>query len=152
EDAAPGRVDQAKAEAFLAAARGLGEAVNPTGYPTVAAIGREVYFNESGPFWKAWVAYLAAGAFLAVALMLAGFDRRSWLGKSGRALYALGLAALVTGIGLEALGFYLRVRISGWAPVTNMYETVIWVAVVAAVIGLVLEAIYRKVAPALAGS
>ena len=33
-----------------------------------------------------------------------------------------------------------------------MYETVIWVALVAAVLGLVLEVIYRKTYAALAGS
>ena len=35
---------------------------------------------------------------------------------------------------------------------TNMYETVIWVALVAAVLSLILEMIYRKVFIALAGS
>ena len=42
--------------------------------------------------------------------------------------------------------------ITGWAPVTNMYETVIWVALVAAVLSFILEMIYRKVFIALAGS
>jgi ABC-type transport system involved in cytochrome c biogenesis permease subunit len=59
---------------------------------------------------------------------------------------------LVAGIVLETQGFYLRVLISGWAPVTNMYETVIWVSAVSAVLGLVLELIYRKGFAALAGS
>ena len=45
---------------------------------------------------------------------------------------------------LEVYGFYLRIRISGWAPVTNMYETVIWVALVAAVLSFVFELIYRQ--------
>ena len=49
-------------------------------------------------------------------------------------------------------GFYLRVRITGWAPVTNMYETVIWVALVAAVLSFIFEMIYRKVYFAMAGS
>ena len=43
-------------------------------------------------------------------------------------------------------------RITGWAPVTNMYETVIWVALVAAVLSFIFEMIYRKVFIALAGS
>ena len=42
--------------------------------------------------------------------------------------------------------------ISGWAPVTNLYETVIWVALIAATIGLVLEAVYRRVYPAAAAA
>ena len=70
----------------------------------------------------------------------------------GSTLYRIGLSALAIGIALEIYGFYLRVRISSWAPVTNMYETVIWVALVAAVLSLVFEMIYRKVYTALAGS
>ena len=62
------------------------------------------------------------------------------------------MTALATGIILEIYGFYLRVRISGWAPVTNMYETVIWVALVAAVLSFVFELIFRKTFTALAGS
>jgi ABC-type transport system involved in cytochrome c biogenesis permease subunit len=42
--------------------------------------------------------------------------------------------------------------ISGWAPVTNLYETVVWVALISAVIGLTLEAIYRSVYPAAAAA
>ncbi len=37
-------------------------------------------------------------------------------------------------------------------PVTNMYETVIWVSLVAAVLSFIFELIYRKVFMALAGS
>ena len=54
------------------------------------------------------------------------------------------MTGLVAGIALEVFGFYLRVRISGWAPVTNMYETVIWVSLVTAVLGLVFELIFRQ--------
>ncbi|HEY2158382.1 MAG TPA: hypothetical protein VGH33_22320, partial [Isosphaeraceae bacterium] len=53
---------------------------------------------------------------------------------------------------LEVYGFALRVLITGWAPVTNMYETVIFVAAVSSILGLVLEAVYRKTFAALAGA
>ncbi len=62
------------------------------------------------------------------------------------------MIAFITGIAIETYGFYLRVRITGWAPVTSMEETVIWVALIASVIGLVLEVISRKTYPALAAS
>jgi ABC-type transport system involved in cytochrome c biogenesis permease subunit len=62
------------------------------------------------------------------------------------------MLALATGIGLEIYGFALRIQISGWAPVTNMYETVIWVALVAAVLSFVFELIFRRTYTALAGS
>jgi cytochrome c-type biogenesis protein CcsB len=70
----------------------------------------------------------------------------------GSTIYRVGLGALAIGIALEVYGFYLRIWISGWAPVTNMYETVIWVALVAAVLSFVFELIYRRVFMALAGS
>jgi ABC-type transport system involved in cytochrome c biogenesis permease subunit len=70
----------------------------------------------------------------------------------GSTIYRLGLVALGLGIALEVYGFYLRVRITGWAPVTNMYETVVWVALVAAVLSFVFEMIYRRTYTALAGS
>jgi ABC-type transport system involved in cytochrome c biogenesis permease subunit len=152
EEAAPGKVDQAKAEALVAAARSLGEAVSPKSYPTVAAIDRETYFNATNPFFKAPVGYGLAVALLAASLGFQGFARRSFLARAGQVFYALGLVGLVVGIAYEAFGFYLRVKISGWAPVTNMYETVIWVSLVSAVLGLVFEAIYRKTFAALAGS
>src|SRR5262249_30391040 len=63
-----------------------------------------------------------------------------------------GLAAFAAGILVEIYGFALRIVISGWAPVTNMYETVIWVALVTAVLGLIFELIYRKKVVALAAT
>ena len=73
------------------------------------------------------------------------------VGRQGR-LLAGHASACVAGIATEIYGFYLRIQISGWAPVTNMYETVIWVALVAAVLSLVFELIFRQVFVALAGS
>ncbi|MFO0910219.1 MAG: cytochrome c biogenesis protein CcsA [Isosphaeraceae bacterium] len=152
EDATPGTVDETKTAALVAAARALGESVNPTGYPTTAAINRETYFNASSPFWKAQWAYMLATALLGACIGFLGFERRSALSRFGRGLYVGGMLGLVAGIVLEVQGFYLRVLISGWAPVTNMYETVIWVSLVSAVMGLILEGMFRKVFPALAGS
>ena len=42
------------------------------------------------------------------------------------------------------IGFFMRVTISGRAPVTNMYESVVYVGLGVTAIGLVLELIYRK--------
>ncbi len=148
ESSSPGHVSsRPRPRKFLAASRALGEAVNPTKYPTVAMIERETHFNAMNPFWQApyrvWHRRGAPGSSAwgssrstgqGIVRRLSGVDdlpprpRRAWL----------------IGIALEIYGFYLRVRISGWAPVTNMYETVIWVALVAAVLSFVFEMIYRK--------
>ena len=85
-------------------------------------------------------------------IRLASTGKSSFPALMGSTIYRIGSAALAVGIALEIYGFYLRVRITGWAPVTNMYETVIWVALVAAVLSFVFEMIYRKVFTALAGS
>lgn len=151
EDAAPGTVAESKTSALVSAARALGESVSPS-YPTVEAVNRETHFNETNPFWKAPIAYFLGVVFLSVVLGLQGFERGSALAKIGQVLYGLGLTSLVGGIGFEVIGFYYRVRISGWAPVTNMYETVIFVSAIAAVLGLVFEIVYRKTYAGLAGS
>ena len=151
EDHYPGQIPQAAADAMLTSSRKLGESVNPTKYPTVAMIERETHFNAMNPFWQAPIAYGTALVLLAVSL---GFTagRRSFTGLIGQGFYPIGMLALAIGIALEIYGFALRVQISGWAPVTNMYETVIWVALVAAVLSFIFELIFRRTYSALAGS
>ncbi len=151
EQGAPNRLPVAKAQAVLAAGRDLGAAVGK--YPSAATMRRESHFNRFAPFYKAPMAFGLAMVLLVLALGLpADRERKSAIGRFGSALYGAGMAALVAGIALEVYGFYLRVHISGWSPVTNMYETVIWVALVTSVIGLVLELISRRIYPALAAS
>jgi ABC-type transport system involved in cytochrome c biogenesis permease subunit len=153
ETSSPGQVSEAVARQLLGASRELGEAVNPTQYPTVAMIERETHFNAIAPFWRAPYAYGTAMLLLVASLVFVALGGKpSPSSLLGWVTYGLGLAALAFGIGLEVYGFYLRIYISGWAPVTNMYETVIWVALVAAVLSFVFEMIYRRVFFALAGS
>jgi ABC-type transport system involved in cytochrome c biogenesis permease subunit len=151
EAGSPGQVSEASASAVLATSRRLGGALSPGRYPTVEMIERETHFNAFNPFWQAPIAYGTALALLAVSLgFVAG--RPTFAGRLGRGLYLAGMVALAAGIVLEVYGFSLRIKISGWAPVTNMYETVIWVALVAAVLAFVFELIYRRTFTALAGS
>jgi ABC-type transport system involved in cytochrome c biogenesis permease subunit len=153
ESSSTGHLSPDVAALFLKTSRELGEAVNPTRYPTVAMIERETHFNAMSPFWLAPAGYGAGVALLVISLAIGTLTGKPpQKSAAGATAYGLGLAALASGIGLEIYGFYLRVMITGWAPVTNMYETVIWVALVAAVLASVLEMIYRKVFIALAGS
>jgi ABC-type transport system involved in cytochrome c biogenesis permease subunit len=156
EAAKPGQVEQAKAAAVIASARALGEAVAPSRYPAPQAMARETLFNAFNPFYWAPAGYLVALALLAMSLGFgtgAAADRpRPAATVLGRALYVGGMLGLLAGIAIEVVGFALRVKISGWAPVTNMYETVIWVSLVTAVLGLVFELIFRRTFAALAAS
>ena len=153
ESSSPGHVAQDVAAQFLNSSRELGEAVNPARYPTAAMIARETHFNSMSPFSLAPVGYGAGVALLVLSLAIATLTGRpAQKSTAGLTTYVLGLLGLVAGIGLEIYGFYLRVVITGWAPVTNMYETVVWVALVAGVLSLMLEMVYRKVFIGLAGS
>jgi ABC-type transport system involved in cytochrome c biogenesis permease subunit len=169
----PGHPSAQKAAALLAAARDLGEDLGRDAnaaapgffgnmwrrvglasanlYPTPAKIALESRFNRSAPFWWAPYAYGTGLVVLLVSLGI-GAPKGRVAGMLARGSYWLGMLAFLGGIGLEVYGFALRVIISGWAPVTNMYETVIWVSLIAAVLGLVLELIYRKTFAALAGT
>ena len=152
----PGQADPRPSLALIDSAHSLGAAVNPAVYPTVEAMTREVHFNEVAPFFKAPIAYLLGLVLLTFSLVASSFGKAmkldSSFGRLSQGLYLTGLAGFAAGIGLEIYGFYLRVRITGWAPVSNMYETVIWVALVASILGLVIEGIYRRTYAALAAT
>ena len=151
----PGQADPQPALALISSAHDLGGAINAENYPSTDAMARETHFNDVAPFFKAPIAYGLALTLLLASLATASFRKSlniASLGSATQGLYLLGLAGFAAGIGLEVYGFYLRVRITGWAPVSNMYETVIWVALVASILGLVIEAIYRRTYAALAAA
>ena len=102
-------------------------------YPSRRTIELEVAYNHWAPFRFGWVLMLVA--CLCVLLRM---------GSGWRIFYPLGLASYLGGMAALLVGFVMRVMISGRAPVTNMYESVIYVGLGAAAIGLVLELIYRK--------
>ncbi len=151
ERSTPGKIGEGPAVALVHAARDLGVALNEGSYPTEAHVAREVSFNTTAPFFWAPAAY-GLGTVLLILSLTVQSSRSSVVQTIQKGLYATGMLGFVSGIGLEVYGFSQRVMISGWAPVTNMYETVIWVAMVTSVIGLILEAIYRKTFAALAAS
>jgi cytochrome c-type biogenesis protein CcsB len=91
-----------------------------------------VHYNTLKPFRSAWAFYL-----LGFLLLLASFPLAS------RALTLAGYAALVAGFLLNSYGMVLRVLISGRPPVTNMYETIVFVAWGGMLFALVFEAIYK---------
>ncbi|MBS2040517.1 cytochrome c biogenesis protein CcsA [bacterium] len=105
------------------------QAVGP--YPDGTALAREVHYNQFHAFRKAWMLYL----FSLVCLLLT---------TRGTSLYWLGVSGAAGGWALHAYGFYLRCTIGGRPPVTNMYESVIWVAFGAITFALIFELLYRQ--------
>ena len=102
---------------------------------------REVFYNRIVPFRIVWIVY----GFSVMALVASNMLPKP-------IFYKLAMGVFCTAIFLHVSSFMLRCSITGWAPVTNMYETVIWVSMVSAVVALVLEIISRRRTAAIAGS
>jgi cytochrome c-type biogenesis protein CcsB len=110
--------------------------LSPVIYPSEWDLGLEYFYNQLRPFDWAACAY-------AVALLLLGYGawfkvRNSWLMGAGLACTLVGLLFHITGMGL-------RCWIGGRPPVTNMYESMIWVASGVLIFSLIFFVRYRTV-------
>ena len=102
---------------------------------------REVTYNRIQPFRIVWIVY----AFAVIALVASNMSARPIVYRSAMAVFCVAIL-------LHVGSFLLRCSITGWAPVTNMYETVIWVSMMAALVALALELISRRRTAAMAGA
>jgi ABC-type transport system involved in cytochrome c biogenesis permease subunit len=118
------------AAAFAKGSRELSEVLRelaPAMYPPPRSVAIEVHYNQLHPFRWAWILYLAA-FFVLLA--------RRW----PRA----GLALFIAGLTVQTYGFVLRCLIAGRPPVTNMYESLIWVSLGVAGLALGFQWISRS--------
>ncbi len=129
---------QAKVEAFKAAAR----AENPALYPADNDIKTEVFYNTLHPFKWAWIFYFLAA-------LIFGFSLRP---TSRPWTFLLGWGMVAFGLVLHILGFGLRIYITGRPPVSNMYETVIWVAFGALMFAAFIERVTKHRVVMIGGS
>jgi cytochrome c-type biogenesis protein CcsB len=104
----------------------------PDAYPTARDLRLEVQYNRTKPFRISWMLYLLAFLLLLTSLPLAS-----------RVLGWTGLALALVAFVLHSYGMVLRSLISGRPPVTNMYESVIFVAWGAVLFALLFEIAYR---------
>jgi cytochrome c-type biogenesis protein CcsB len=118
-------------EQFLTALRQLGAATDA--YPAPRPIALEVAYNQCAPFRIAWVLMLIA----TIACLLRA-------GSGWKSFYALGVLAYVGGLAAMLAGFVLRAIVAGRPPVTNMYESVVYVGAGVALFGLIFELRYRR--------
>ncbi len=117
-------------EQFLTTLRQLGAATDA--YPAPRPIALEVAYNQCAPFRIAWVLMLIA----TIACLLRA-------GSGWKSFDALGVLAYVGGLTAMLAGFALRVVIAGRPPVSNMYESVVYVGAGVALLGLIFERLYR---------
>ncbi len=107
--------------------------LSPEVYPAVGAMGQEVFFNHFHPFANAWQLYGLAFVVMLIALWVKPLD----------SLYWSSIGLFVAGVAVQSYGFWLRMQIAGRPPVTNMYESVVWVGFGISAIALTFELIYR---------
>lgn len=107
--------------------------LSPQVYPADATMRREVFFNHFHPFAKAWQLYGIAFVVMLAALLIKPFEA-----------YWSAIGLFVAGVAVQAYGFWERMQIAGRPPVTNMYESVVWVGFGIAAIALTFELIYRS--------
>jgi hypothetical protein len=106
--------------------------IAPGVYPSERDLAMEVHYNRSKPFRTAWILYLLG--FLA---LIASFPLAS------KAVARTGMALVVGGFLFNGYGMLLRTLISGRPPVTNMYETVVFVAWGGVLFALIFEWVYK---------
>jgi cytochrome c-type biogenesis protein CcsB len=97
--------------------------------------GLEVFYWKLRPFHLAWILYVMS----AVVWLLRGRGRK---GRKKRTYAAAGCFAAA--FLLHTAGFVMRIIISGRPPVTNMYESVIWVSWGTVLFACVLWYFYRS--------
>jgi len=93
----------------------------------------EYFYNHFDGFYRAIWFYGLAFLVLLVA----------HLRKAGGALRTLGVAIAIVGLVFHASGIAMRCLIAGRPPVTNMYESIIWVSFAVSFFGMIFFARYR---------
>ena len=98
-------------------------------YPAVGALNAEYNYFRLDPFWGLWFFSLLAFLFLSLSMIF---------GKGGtaKAAFSLGVFFLLIAVVITAIGGGLRAYITGWAPVTNMFETVVLLAFLVLIVTL----------------
>ncbi len=104
-----------------------------------ALIAAELTYTRARPFTIAWIGFILGGIAVAIGLR----TRRGWY-RTGIALTAIAIVATVAGLGV-------RTAITGLGAVTNLYETLIYVALIVAVLGLFFARMTGKGIYAVAG-
>lgn len=114
---------------------------NPEAYVGAEKTDFEVLYNHVHPFRVAYVFYLITALILLFV----------WITKK-QAAYKVGLAFLGLGFLIHTLGFAARIYLAERPPVSNMYETVIWVSWGGVLFSMVLEYFGRTKLLVLAGA
>src|SRR5258708_14073775 len=121
---------------FSSAARQLQDnlrALSPSIYPQQRHFRFRYFSNNFEGFYRAIWCY-----GIALVILIA-----THLRKRGGALQTLGVGIALLGLAFQASGIVMRCLIAGRPPVTNMYESIIWVSFAVSFFGMIFFARYR---------
>lgn len=119
---------QVAVDEFMTSARAENESL----YPASKLMQLEVHYNEFNPFRWAWISYLIS-ALIFIFIWMSGKT------SLNRGVWFFALLGLI----LHSYGFGLRMYLTDRPPVSNMFETVVWVSWGAVFFSLLLEKIYK---------
>ncbi|MDJ0902283.1 MAG: cytochrome c biogenesis protein CcsA [Xenococcus sp. MO_188.B8] len=106
--------------------------LSPQVYPETAVLNREVRFYGLHPFANTWMIYTLGFVVMLLVLLFKSLD-----------FYWGAIGIFSAGLLINVYGIWERMQIAGRPPVTNMYESVIWVGFGISAIALLFELIYR---------
>src|SRR5437762_5330635 len=107
-------------------------ALSPAIYPTESKLRLEYFYNHFDGFYRAIWLYGLGFLLLLIA----------HLRKRGRVLRNFGVVTALVALAFHGTGIVLRCLIGGRPPVTNMYESIIWVSFAASFFRMVFFARY----------
>jgi cytochrome c-type biogenesis protein CcsB len=122
--------------------------LSPKIYPDESQLRLEYFYNHWDGFYRAAWSYGVALVLLAIAHTRRTPDAavaaslREASGK-GALLQKIGVVLAIVGLLFHASGIAMRCLIAGRPPVTNMYESIIWVSFAVSFFGMIFFARYR---------
>lgn len=131
--------------------------LNPAVYPTDSMLKLEYAYNHLGAF--SWAVGIYAVAFVVLLIAKVRGDKSRALAANGAGAPALGrqpagggakiltiagLTLAIAGVLLHATGITMRCIIAGRPPVTNMFESVVWVSFGVMAFALIFLIRYRE--------
>jgi cytochrome c-type biogenesis protein CcsB len=106
--------------------------VNPGGYLEAWRLHLEAFYSRANPFALVRLLYGVAALLLLIGMT-----------ASRQPLNRLGMGVVLVACLLHAAGILTRVIVGGRPPVSNFYETMLWLPFAAVVLAIVFERIYR---------
>jgi cytochrome c-type biogenesis protein CcsB len=108
-------------------------ALSPAIYPGGSQLRLEYFYNHFEAFYRAILCY-----GIALVILIAAHLR-----NRGRALQSIGVVVAALGLAFQGAGIVMRCIIAGRPPVTNMYESIIWVSFAVSFFGMLFFVRYR---------